>query len=155
VLVLAPTRELAMQIDTQCKKFASLCKIQSLAIYGGVPKGEQRYKIMNGLEILIATPGRLLDFIESGVVKLNRVTYLVLDEADRMLVSNLKFLNSIGHGFRKGHQENPQPGQTRQTDPHVERHMAQGGPVPGSVILQCYASPRLDRKSRIDRKQQD
>jgi ATP-dependent RNA helicase DDX5/DBP2 len=79
-----------MQIDTQCKKFSSLCKIQSLAIYGGVPKGEQRYRIMNGLEILIATPGRLLDFIESGVVKLNRVTYLVLDEADRMLVSNLQ-----------------------------------------------------------------
>lgn len=86
--MLAPTRELAMQIDVQCKTFAALCKIQSLAIYGGVPKGDQRYRLMNGLEILIATPGRLLDFIESGVVKLNRVTYLVLDEADRMLVSN-------------------------------------------------------------------
>ena len=86
-LVLAPTRELAMQIDAQCRKFTQPCKIQSLAIYGGVPKDSQRLALKSGVEILIATPGRLLDFMEVGTVKLNRVTYLVLDEADRMLVS--------------------------------------------------------------------
>lgn len=88
-LVLAPTRELAMQIDTQCRKFCQPCKIQSLAIYGGVPKDSQRMQLRAGVEILIATPGRLLDFMEVGVVKLNKVTFLVLDEADRMLVSKI------------------------------------------------------------------
>lgn len=77
-----------MQIDAQAKKFAEPCKIKTQAIYGGVPRGEQKYKLMQGVEILIATPGRLLDFMDSGVVRMNRCTYLVLDEADRMLVSN-------------------------------------------------------------------
>jgi superfamily II DNA/RNA helicase len=81
-----------MQIDAQCRKFTQPCKIQSLAIYGGVPKDTQRMALKGGVEILIATPGRLLDFMELGTVKLNRVTYLVLDEADRMLVSIFKKL---------------------------------------------------------------
>lgn len=87
VLVLAPTRELVMQIELQCKKFAEPCKLKSLAIYGGVPRDRQQYALQKGVEILIATPGRLIDFLESRVVRLDRVTYLVLDEADRMLVS--------------------------------------------------------------------
>ena len=56
-----------------------------MAIYGGVPKHEQYEKLQRGVEILIATPGRLLDFIKGGETNLNRVTYLALDEADRML----------------------------------------------------------------------
>ena len=86
VLVLAPTRELVMQIEVQCRKFAGPCKIRSLAIYGGVPKDRQQYALEKGIDILIATPGRLIDFLESRVINLRRVTYLVLDEADRMLV---------------------------------------------------------------------
>lgn len=89
---MAPTRELVVQIEQQCQKFAGPCKIKSLAIYGGVPKDGQRRRLENGVEILIATPGRLLDFMEMGVIKLNKVTYLVLDEADRMLVSNRHIL---------------------------------------------------------------
>jgi ATP-dependent RNA helicase DDX5/DBP2 len=76
-----------MQIEMQCKKFAGPCKIKSLAIYGGVPKNSQQYALEKGVEILIATPGRLIDFLESRVIRLSKVTYLVLDEADRMLVS--------------------------------------------------------------------
>lgn len=75
-----------MQTELQCKKFASACKIKSLAIYGGVPKPPQQRELERGIDILIATPGRLIDFLESRVLRLNRVTYLVLDEADRMLV---------------------------------------------------------------------
>lgn len=82
---MAPTRELAIQIEEQCKKFAAVCKVKSIAIYGGVPRYGQQSAIERGVEILIATPGRLIDFMQSGVVKMNRVTYLVLDEADRML----------------------------------------------------------------------
>ncbi len=85
VLVMAPTRELAMQIEEQCKKFASVCQVKSLAIYGGVPKYYQQQRLDQGVEILIATPGRLLDYMESKALNLRRVTYLVLDEADRML----------------------------------------------------------------------
>ncbi len=76
-----------MQIELQCKKFAGPCKLKSLAIYGGVPKSSQQYALERGVEILIATPGRLIDFLESRVINLRKVTYLVLDEADRMLVS--------------------------------------------------------------------
>lgn len=82
---MAPTRELAMQIEQETAKFAKICKLTSLAIYGGVPKFEQFQQLQRGVEILIATPGRLLDFVEGGETNLNRVTYLALDEADRML----------------------------------------------------------------------
>lgn len=85
VLVLAPTRELAVQIQEETKKFASCCQLSSLAVYGGAPKYDQKQQLSRGVEILIATPGRLIDFLEHGDTNLKRVTYLVLDEADRML----------------------------------------------------------------------
>ena len=82
---MAPTRELAMQIEQEASKFAKICQLSTLAIYGGVPKYEQQRRLANGVEILIATPGRLLDLLEGGDTNLNRCTYLCLDEADRML----------------------------------------------------------------------
>ena len=87
VLVLAPTRELALQIEAECKKFARVCRISTTAVYGGVPRGPQQSELQRGVDILIATPGRLIDFLEQDVINLKRVSYLVLDEADRMLVS--------------------------------------------------------------------
>ena len=59
--------------------------MQSECIYGGVDKGQQKYALLRGLDMIIATPGRLIDFLETGTTNLRRVTYLVLDEADRML----------------------------------------------------------------------
>lgn len=85
VLVLAPTRELAVQIQNECIKFGSSSKIQNTCVYGGVPKGGQVRDLQRGVEIVIATPGRLIDMLESRRTNLRRVTYLVLDEADRML----------------------------------------------------------------------
>ncbi|KQK03166.1 DEAD-box ATP-dependent RNA helicase 20 isoform X3 [Brachypodium distachyon] len=85
VLVLAPTRELAVQIQQETTKFGASSKIKSTCIYGGVPKGPQVRDLQKGVEIVIATPGRLIDMIESHHTNLRRVTYLVLDEADRML----------------------------------------------------------------------
>eukprot|EP00919_Chromeraceae_sp_WS-2016_P006995 GHVR01016351.1.p1 GENE.GHVR01016351.1~~GHVR01016351.1.p1 ORF type:complete len:362 (-),score=114.03 GHVR01016351.1:71-1156(-) len=85
VLVLAPTRELAVQIQTECIKFGKSSRIKNTCVYGGVPKGPQARDLSEGVEIVIATPGRLIDFLESGRTNLKRVTYLVLDEADRML----------------------------------------------------------------------
>ncbi|XP_010534902.1 PREDICTED: DEAD-box ATP-dependent RNA helicase 20 isoform X1 [Tarenaya hassleriana] len=85
VLVLAPTRELAVQIQQEASKFGSSSRIKSTCIYGGVPKGPQVRDLQKGVEIVIATPGRLIDMLESNHTNLRRVTYLVLDEADRML----------------------------------------------------------------------
>jgi len=84
VLVLAPTRELAQQIEEVTAKTCSVANLKSCCVYGGMSKGTQA-TALKGAEVVIATPGRLLDFVEEGVVKLNNVTYLVFDEADRML----------------------------------------------------------------------
>ncbi|CAE7840851.1 DBP2, partial [Symbiodinium sp. KB8] len=85
VLVLAPTRELANQIREECNRFGGTSRIKNTCVYGGAPKGGQARDLRSGVEIVIATPGRLIDFLESGTTNLRRVTYLVLDEADRML----------------------------------------------------------------------
>ena len=85
VLFLAPTRELAVQIKEECDKFGASSEIKNTVVYGGVPKSRQVRDLRSGVEILIATPGRLIDHLEQGSTNLKRVTYLVLDEADRML----------------------------------------------------------------------
>ncbi|XP_034948392.1 DEAD-box ATP-dependent RNA helicase 20-like isoform X2 [Chelonus insularis] len=85
VLVLAPTRELAQQIQTVARDFGSSSCIRNTCIFGGSPKGPQARDLERGVEICIATPGRLIDFLEKGTTNLKRCTYLVLDEADRML----------------------------------------------------------------------
>ncbi|CAK9781343.1 unnamed protein product [Cutaneotrichosporon oleaginosum] len=85
VLILAPTRELAVQIQAECTKFGKSSRIRNTAIYGGAPKGPQIRDLQRGCEIVVATPGRLIDMLESGKTNLRRVTYLVMDEADRML----------------------------------------------------------------------
>ena len=84
-LILAPTRELAVQIQQECTKFGSNSRIRNTAIYGGAPKGPQIRDLTRGVEIVIATPGRLIDMLETGKTNLRRVTYLVMDEADRMI----------------------------------------------------------------------
>jgi ATP-dependent RNA helicase DDX5/DBP2 len=85
VLVLAPTRELAVQIREECQKFGGSSEIKNTCVYGGAPKRQQLMDLERGCEIVIATPGRLIDFLENRKTNLKRVTYLVLDEADRML----------------------------------------------------------------------
>eukprot|EP00123_Amoebidium_parasiticum_P009864 comp19754_c0_seq1/m.23603 comp19754_c0_seq1/g.23603 ORF comp19754_c0_seq1/g.23603 comp19754_c0_seq1/m.23603 type:complete len:525 (-) comp19754_c0_seq1:297-1871(-) len=84
-LVLAPTRELANQIETEANKFCGELNLRATCVYGGVPRGPQIGGCRQGADILIATPGRLLDFEGFKQVKLDQVSYLVLDEADRML----------------------------------------------------------------------
>ena len=88
---MSPTRELAMQIEQEAFKYTTACNLPSAAIYGGNPRGEQLRQLRAGVEILVACPGRLLDFLDYNQTNLRRCTYLVLDEADRML----------GMGFKK------------------------------------------------------
>lgn len=84
-LVLAPTRELAIQIQQVAEEYERSSGIRNICIYGGASKGGQANQIRKGADIYIATPGRLLDFLKEGTVSLAKCTYLVLDEADRML----------------------------------------------------------------------
>lgn len=87
-LILAPTRELAQQIDQQVEGLAYFTGISSIAVFGGGDGSayeQQRRGIQNNVNIIIATPGRLIAHLTSGVLKLNHLTHLVLDEADRML----------------------------------------------------------------------
>ncbi len=84
-LVLVPTRELAVQIDRDAEGLANYCEIKHMAVYGGMDHDEQRRKIESGVDLVAATPGRLLDYISRRVIDLSQAKVLVLDEADRML----------------------------------------------------------------------
>ncbi|KAH8365921.1 hypothetical protein KR093_007396 [Drosophila rubida] len=84
-LVLAPTRELAQQIQSVANDFGSNAYVRNTCIFGGAPRSKQANDLERGVQIVIATPGRLLDFLQGGTTNLRRCTYLVLDEADRML----------------------------------------------------------------------
>ena len=84
-LILVPTRELAIQVEASIKAYAKHTHLRSLVVFGGVDIKTQTPSLRNGVEILVATPGRLLDHIEQKSVQLNQVQVLVLDEADRML----------------------------------------------------------------------
>ncbi len=84
-LILVPTRELAIQVEESVKAYAKHTHLRSLVVFGGVDIKTQTPHLKTGVEILVATPGRLLDHIEQKTVQLNQVQVLVLDEADRML----------------------------------------------------------------------
>jgi len=93
VLVLSPTRELSGQILDSFNAYGRHMRLTSALAIGGVPMGRQVRTIMPGVEILVATPGRLLDLVQSNGLKLNQIEFLVLDEADRML--DMGFINDI------------------------------------------------------------
>ena len=84
-LVLAPTRELALQICQSFQAYGRYTAVRQAAIYGGVGQSPQVRALNAGVEVLIATPGRLLDLMQQGFVDLSHVEVLILDEADRML----------------------------------------------------------------------
>jgi len=85
MLVLSPTRELAMQTQVVMEQAGKECQIRSVCCYGGVPKWDQKRALRWGVEVVVATPGRLKDLVNMGCVSLAGISYLVLDEADRML----------------------------------------------------------------------
>jgi ATP-dependent RNA helicase DeaD len=95
-LVLVPTRELAMQVTTEIRKFSKYMGIRSLAVYGGQSINIQKDQLRRGVQIIVATPGRLIDHLKQGTIQLEDVKFVVLDEADRMLdmgfVDDIKFI---------------------------------------------------------------
>jgi ATP-dependent RNA helicase RhlE len=84
-LVLAPTRELALQIEESFRTYGANLKIRTAVVFGGVGQGNQVKALADGVDVLVATPGRLLDLLGQRKVRLDKVRILVLDEADRML----------------------------------------------------------------------
>ena len=92
-LVLVPTRELAAQVSEQMNNYARRLSLRSTTIYGGVTIQAQIERLHRGVDIVVATPGRLLDHAERGTINLSRIEFLVLDEADRML--DLGFIDDI------------------------------------------------------------
>ncbi len=82
---MAPTRELAQQIQEECIKLAKFTAFQTVSVVGGQSIEEQGFILRRGVEIVIGTPGRMVDCIESNYLVLNQCNYVVLDEADRMV----------------------------------------------------------------------
>src|SRR6059036_3129512 len=93
VLILVPTRELAMQVDESVRTYGRTVPLRPAVVYGGIPMDPQIKALRAGVEILVATPGRLLDLVGQRVANLGQVEILVLDEADRML--DMGFLPDI------------------------------------------------------------
>ncbi len=92
-LILAPTRELAEQIKDSFRGYSRGLGIKTEVVYGGVSQRHQEQALRRGVDVLIATPGRLIDLMNQGLIKLNKVNFLVLDEADRML--DMGFIHDV------------------------------------------------------------
>ena len=92
-LIVTPTRELAIQIEENFKAYSKYTKLKTTVIFGGVSQHGQTRALSNGIDILVATPGRLLDLMNQGFISINAVKYFVLDEADRML--DMGFIHDI------------------------------------------------------------
>lgn len=92
-LILVPTRELAVQVEASISQYAKYLDISSMAMYGGVDAQEQKQRLIWGVDILVATPGRLLDMAHQRVLHFDELDMLVLDEADRML--DMGFIDDI------------------------------------------------------------
>lgn len=97
-LILVPTRELALQVTNEINKFAKYAGIRTVAIYGGQSIGLQYNQLKRGIQIVVATPGRLIDHVKQDSIRLDDVKFVVLDEADRMLdmgfIDDIKFILS-------------------------------------------------------------
>jgi ATP-dependent RNA helicase RhlE len=98
-LIITPTRELAIQIHESLACYGRHTLLKHTVIFGGVPQGSQVKELRNGVDIVVATPGRLLDLMNQGIVRLDRIKYFVLDEADRML--DMGFINDIRRIIQK------------------------------------------------------
>ncbi len=145
-LILAPTRELAIQIGDSVKVYGKFLNINSTTIFGGVSQGKQVAALNSGVDIVVATPGRLLDLMNQGKLRLDKVSIYVLDEADRML--DMGFI----HDVRKITERVPSVRQTllfSATMPAAVAKLANGlltDPVRVEVAVQSTTADRIDQR---------
>jgi ATP-dependent RNA helicase RhlE len=98
-LVICPTRELAMQVAGEARRFGDAMGYRTVLTYGGTSSGHQKTELKEGCDIIVGTPGRLLDFVQSAWLSLRKLRFLVLDEADRML--DMGFIKDVDAILRK------------------------------------------------------
>ena len=98
-LILTPTRELAIQIGESLSEYGCFSPLKHLVIFGGVPQHSQVQALRNGVDILVATPGRLLDLMDQGYISLSKIEIFTLDEADRML--DMGFVHDVKKVIKK------------------------------------------------------
>lgn len=98
-LILTPTRELAIQIGESLSDYGKFSRLKHLVIFGGVPQHSQVQALRNGVDILVATPGRLLDLMDQGYISLSKIEIFTLDEADRML--DMGFVHDVKKVIKK------------------------------------------------------
>ncbi|XP_047212890.1 ATP-dependent RNA helicase DDX42-like [Girardinichthys multiradiatus] len=104
-IIVCPTRELCQQIHAECKRFGKAYSLRSVAVYGGGSMWEQAKALQEGAEIVVCTPGRLIDHVKKKATSLQRVTYLVFDEADRMFDMGFEYqVRSIASHVRPDRQ---------------------------------------------------
>jgi len=145
-LVLAPTRELANQIHESFKAYGRYTRIRGVVIYGGVSQRPQADALKKGVDYIVATPGRLLDLFRQGLVRLDSVEFLVLDEADRML--DMGFIKDIKTIVR----ELPKKRQTLLFSATIPKDI---GRLAGSILIdpvKVEASPEMPTVELIDQR---
>ena len=98
-LVICPTRELAMQVAGEAQRFGSSLGVRTVLAYGGTSTGDQKNKLTEGCDLVVGTPGRVLDFIQSAWLPMRNLRFVVLDEADRML--DMGFINDVDSILRR------------------------------------------------------
>ena len=98
-LVICPTRELALQVAGEAERFGRHLDLRTVVAYGGTSSGDQKRALADGCDVVVATPGRLLDFVSSAWLSLRKLRWLVLDEADRML--DMGFINDVDAILRR------------------------------------------------------
>lgn len=139
VLVLEPTRELAAQVETAFRDFARFTNLRVAVIYGGVGYGRQHQALKAGVDVLVATPGRLLDHLQRGNCRLTHVNHLVLDEADRML--DMGFLPDVKRIVERC----PEPRHTSlfsaTVPPQIENLIRWAMKDPRTVAIGAHRSP--------------
>jgi len=139
VLILEPTRELALQVEEAFQKFARFTDLQVTIVYGGVGYGKQTDDLRRGMDILAATPGRLLDHLEQGNCSLERIDILVLDEVDRML--DMGFLPDVKRIVGKCPRERQTLFFTATLPPEIEQLAAWALRNPSKVEIGRQRSP--------------
>ena len=102
-LILTPTRELAIQVSNEIDSFKGTRNLRILTVYGGSPIGEQLRSLSRGVDVVVGTPGRVMDMINRGALRCDKLSYFVLDEADEML--NMGFADDIEEIFRQTNEE--------------------------------------------------
>ncbi|MCW8329870.1 DEAD/DEAH box helicase [Photobacterium sp. SDRW27] len=144
-LILAPTRELAVQVEDNIAKYSKHLNLTSLAMYGGVDAKQQKQRLIEGVDILVATPGRLLDMYTQRAVHFDELEILVLDEADRML--DMGFIEDINKIIERlpADRQNLLFSATLSKQVRVLAKTAIDNPVEISVSPDTTTTPQIDQ----------